>query len=86
MTFAMEKKVKYAAIYIKEPTGGYSVSIPSLPGCFSQGETLEEAKVNIAEAIESHLESLRVDGEEIPVPEEELVSSVTVSVPQPVTS
>ena len=82
----MEKKVKYAAIYIKEPTGGYSVSVPSLPGCFSQGETLEEAKVNIAEAIESHLESLRADGEEVPAPEEELVSSITVSIPRAITS
>ena len=33
-----------------EPSGGYSVSVPALPGCHSQGETLAEALANIREA------------------------------------
>lgn len=41
---------------------GFSVSVPSLPGCFSQGDTLAEAKRNIAEAIELHLASFGTDG------------------------
>ncbi len=36
--------------------GGYTVYVPSLPGCISQGETKEEALENIREAIELHLE------------------------------
>ncbi|MCD6480694.1 MAG: type II toxin-antitoxin system HicB family antitoxin [Thermoplasmata archaeon] len=36
--------------------GGYTVYVPSLPGCISQGETIEEALKNIKEAIELYLE------------------------------
>jgi len=39
--------------------GGYVAYVPSLPGCFSQGETVEEAETNIKEAIELYLETLR---------------------------
>jgi predicted RNase H-like HicB family nuclease len=52
-----------------EPDGdGHSVMVPSLPGCFSQGRTVEEAKANAAEAIAVHIEGLERSGE--PVPEE----------------
>ena len=44
------------AVFTKEKEGGYSVSIPSLPGCHSQGETFEEAQKNITEAVELYLE------------------------------
>ncbi|KCZ70735.1 hypothetical protein ANME2D_02759 [Candidatus Methanoperedens nitroreducens] len=44
-----------------EEVGGYVVSCPSLPGCFSQGETVEEALENIKEAIQACLESLAED-------------------------
>jgi len=46
--------------------GGYWVSCPSLPGCYSQGETLEEVVVNIKEAIELWIEDALECGEEIP--------------------
>jgi len=54
------KKVKicrYNAIFQEEKEGGYSVWVPALPGCCSQGETLEEAVANIKEAITLYLES-----------------------------
>lgn len=44
-----------------EEVGGYIVSCPSLPGCFSQGETADEALENIKEAIQACLESLAED-------------------------
>ncbi len=44
-----------------EEVGGYIVSCPSLPGCFSQGDTIEEALENIKEAIQACLESLAED-------------------------
>jgi predicted RNase H-like HicB family nuclease len=44
-----------------EEVGGYVVSCPSLPGCLSQGETIEEALENIKEAIQACLESLAED-------------------------
>jgi predicted RNase H-like HicB family nuclease len=47
---------EYQAVFQEETEGGFSVWVPDLPGCASQGETLEEALVNIKEAIELYLE------------------------------
>ncbi len=54
------KKVRvcrYKTIFQEEKEGGYSVWVPALPGCCSQGETLEEAIANIKEAIGLYLDS-----------------------------
>ena len=53
-------------ILIPDEDGGFVVEVPSLPGCYSQGETVEEALVNIREAIDLHIESMHAHGEEIP--------------------
>lgn len=54
----MKKKkiLQYYAVFQEEGDGGFSVWVPSLPGCCSQGDTLEEATNNIREAIELYLE------------------------------
>jgi predicted RNase H-like HicB family nuclease len=50
--FIMKKKIlNYNVIFQKEDEGGFSVWVPTLPGCASQGETFEEAMENIKEAI-----------------------------------
>ena len=46
--------------------GGYSVSVPALPGCHTQGETVEEALANAREAIRLYLEDVIASGEEVP--------------------
>jgi len=46
--------------------GGFAVSVPALPGCFSQGATREEALANIQEAIALSLGVMQRDGEEFP--------------------
>ena len=51
--------------------GGYTVTVPSLPGCISEGETKEEAIQNIKEAIELYLES--VEDDEPAVSDEEVL-------------
>lgn len=51
-------------ILIPDETGGYVVEVPSLPGCYSQGETEEEALANIREAIELHIEDMIAQGED----------------------
>jgi len=56
----------YTVIIHKAEEGGYWAEVPALPGCFSQGETVEEALKNVREAIEAHLEVLREEGQEIP--------------------
>lgn len=54
--------VKLAAIVRPEPDeGGYSASIPALPGCHTQGETLDEVRVNLAEAAEAWLAVANAD-------------------------
>lgn len=51
----------------KEPEDeGYFAYSPSLPGCSSNGRSIEEARANIRDAIHQHLESLRAHGLEVP--------------------
>ena len=52
----MKQKVRnYTAVFQEEKAGGYSVWVPDLPGCTSQGETFEESVRNIREAITLYL-------------------------------
>ena len=51
-----------------EPTTGYSAHVPDLPGCIAAGGTLDETRGLIREAIEFHLEGMRLHGEAIPQP------------------
>ncbi len=61
---------RYMIILHPEPEeGGYSVTVPSLPGVFTQGETIEEAIAMAKEAISLHIEGLIAHG--LPVPEED---------------
>jgi len=48
--------MKLKVLLRREPGGGYSVSVPALPGCHSEGETLDEALANIREAADLWLE------------------------------
>ncbi|KKP92507.1 MAG: hypothetical protein UR98_C0024G0003 [Parcubacteria group bacterium GW2011_GWA1_36_12] len=69
----LAKVLKYTAVFEPEDTGGYSVEIPVLPGCVSQGETFEEALTNIKEAAELYVEDLKES--EIPREEKPIVVS-----------
>lgn len=59
--------------------GGFVVICPSIPGCYSQGETVDEALANITEAILLCLEDMVEEGEEIPDTSKSLVGSVVVT-------
>ena len=48
--------MEYTFIIHVAEEGCYWVEVPALPGCFSQGETIEEALENIKEAVELHIE------------------------------
>ncbi len=69
---------EYTVILHRVEEGGYWVDVPSLPGCYSQGETEDEALARIREAIESHLEGLHPDGQEIPTESELVIKKVEV--------
>ncbi len=73
------KTYDFKVILEPDESGGYVISCPSLPGCYSQGETTEEALENIKEAIALCLEDMESQGEEIPDPSKVLVGSVVVT-------
>ncbi len=55
----MKKKLKimeYNEVFTSDEGGGFSVTVTELSGCFSEGDTFEEAQKNIKEAIELYLE------------------------------
>ena len=56
------------AVVIEKGERNYSAYVPDLPGCVSVGDTLEEAKTEIRQAIEFHLEGMGEDGLPIPKP------------------
>ncbi len=61
---------------------GYLAYSPTLPGCFSNGKTVEEARRNMREAIQQHLESLLAHGQPIPQSEKLVhVEELTVGIP-----
>ncbi len=70
--------MQYSVVVHEAQEGGYWVEVPALPGCASQGETVEEALDNATDAIKLYLEVLQEDGAPIPK-DEEVVFSVTVA-------
>jgi predicted RNase H-like HicB family nuclease len=67
-------------VILERDEGGYFVSCPTLQGCYSQGETYEEAMANIQDAVRRHLEDRLANGEEIPEAVSVSLSTVEVSV------
>lgn len=72
------KVSSYRILLRKEPEDGYTVTVPSLPGCITYGDTVEEAIKMAKEAIELYLESLKEHGEEIPTEEGILEYTLTL--------
>ncbi len=70
--------LSYRILLRKESEGGYTVIVPSLPGCVTYGDTIEEAIEMAKEAIELYIESLKAHGEEIPTEERTLEYTLTV--------
>ena len=56
----------YKLLLRKEPEGGYTVFVPSLPGCITYGDNVDEAITMAKEAIELYIEELKDHGESIP--------------------
>jgi len=74
------REFSYSVFYQQAPEGGYVATVPALPGCHTQGETLEEAERNIKEAVALYLESLAAHGEPIPIEQRSLQGRITVPV------
>ena len=72
------KILNYRILLRKEPEGGYTVIVPSLPGCVTYGENIEHAIEMAREAIELYLMSLKAHGEEVPTEENTLEYTLSV--------
>ena len=65
----MDKKYQdyqFEVIFTAQEEGGFTVEVPDLPGCVSEGDTLEEAEENIHEAIDFYNETLEERGIQLP--------------------
>ncbi|MCB1153981.1 type II toxin-antitoxin system HicB family antitoxin [bacterium] len=71
------KILSYTVIFEPAEEGGFTVHVPALPGCVTEGDTLEEARTMAADAIQGYLESLAKHGEPIP---EDITSSPQIEV------
>ena len=71
--------MRYSVVVHKAEEGGFWVEVPALPGCYSQGESVEETLRNVRESIELYLETLREEGQNAPN-DAEIVYQVSVAV------
>jgi len=69
----------FAVVLVPQPEGGFFVECPTLPGCYSQGETVQESLDNIREAILLAIEDLQDTDEAIPECGPPLVTQVQIS-------
>lgn len=74
----MRKVFHYNVIFRPEPEGGFTVIVPSLPGCITYGKDLKEAKKMAIDAIKGYITSLKKHKETIPSDEESFLSSVEI--------
>lgn len=70
--------MEFTVVMHNAEEGGYWAEIPSLEGCYSQGETVEETIVNVKEAIQAHIIALQEEGIQIPKDEVMILSHVAV--------
>jgi len=80
LKMSISQITSYKILLKKEPEGGYTVTVPSLPGCVTYGESIEKATEMAKEAIELYLESLKAHHEEIPNDEGVLECTLRVGI------
>ncbi|MBU1045720.1 type II toxin-antitoxin system HicB family antitoxin [Patescibacteria group bacterium] len=74
----MDKNLNYNAIFRAEPKGGFTVIVPSLPGCVTYGRTLQEGREMAIDAIKGYVASLRKHKEPVPTDKENFFTSVEI--------
>ena len=71
--------MEYTVLVYKDEEGGFWAEVPALPGCYSQGETVEETMENVKEAIDAHITVLKEDLQEIQTNKEFVIGNVSVT-------
>ena len=72
--------MEYVLVIHTAEEGGYWAEVPGLPGCYTQGQTIEEVLEDAPKAVQSHVEALREFGQ--PIPNERLLIT-TIQSPAP---
>lgn len=86
MVKSLSKKIlKYTVIFEPAEEGGYTVSVPALPGCISEGDTFEEATKMITDAMKGYLQVLKEEKQEIPEEQSNVVIT-QISIKRPIAS
>jgi antitoxin HicB len=75
------KVLKFTVVFERAREGGYIARVPALPGCLTQGETLEEAEQMAHDAIRAYCASLKKHKEPVPAEVEEIVETLSVTIP-----
>lgn len=70
----------YSFVIEQDEDGVYVASCPALPGCITQGATLDEVRANVREALELYIETLRESGTPIPEPRDVQVQTFDIAV------
>lgn len=78
----MDNVFRFDVVYERAPEGGFVAFVPALPGCYTQGESLEETQDRAKEAISVYLESLAAAGEPLPRTTEGFHGAVEVKGPK----
>ena len=73
------KVLTYRVLLNEEPEGGFTVSVPSLPGCITYGENLDHALSMAKESIEGYIEVLKERGDNIPDDNKTFEYSLSIS-------
>ncbi len=71
--------MEYTVLVYKAEEGGFWAEVPSLSGCYSQGETVEETMINVKEAIEAHILALKEDEDKIPQEEDFFIARINIA-------
>ena len=72
------RKQTFQLVFEADPEGGYTVTVPMLPGCVTYGKDMKEAREMAREAIELCLEDMTENGEEIPTTDDTLMGTIEV--------
>jgi len=74
------KTQTFQLVFESDPTGGYTVTVPALPGCITYGKNMQEAREMARDAIELYVEDMTASGEKIPRTGNALLGTIEVGV------
>jgi len=77
-----KERYHFNVVLRPEPEGGFTASVPALPGCVTYGRTLAEARRMAKDAVSGYIASLRKHGEPVPSDDETLVTSLDLEYAQ----